>query len=555
MNVQFKQCVPRCRVKRGRARLAFAALFGVMAFAQQAVVAARAEAAAGAAAAASSYEPASARAAPGLQCNLYPTGEESATGVPVFTDDDGYARFYAMPPNGAHAVSELTLDCTDAAGKPSSYAVDLGSATTFAPNPLDLSTERGTDRPALKGDPMTRTQAELIQAGYGLRPDPAQDPHAYARWLAAASTPGRLLEAKRPDLHSHTTTSTSGAPWVGSALTGSPDYVLTEAVFNVPSGVPGGDHTTKTEIAIWNGLGGFGTGSGLIQGGVNVYTTPTIAAYGSWREYCCGDTDSNGYGGAFTPSPGDQIFSQEWYCDSKGNPDLNGGYGCTYLMDEKSGAILDCTLPGGKPCWSVKALPQCSVKPVKNCMTLGRAAEFVIENQSPQVSSSSTAFTDFRPGVTMAGTATNTLNKTKSISNDPDVNVLTDFTHTTTHILVTLAGQDDTDFNVEATQSSFPLYCHGPLKTTGAPGALTEFKWATKGADAQAPGEGECAWADRAPRGSEIKSGDTNTIWGYLNQLTNLPKGKYGEIEVYRDPNHDNDLVLTQIVGFVSPPF
>lgn len=50
--------------------------------------------------------------------------------------------------------------------------------------------------------------------------------------------------------------------------------------------------------------------------------------------------------GAFTPNPGDKIFSQEWYCDSKGNPDLNGGYGCTYLMNEKSGAILNCTLAG-----------------------------------------------------------------------------------------------------------------------------------------------------------------------------------------------------------------
>jgi hypothetical protein len=246
------------------------------------------------------------------------------------------------------------------------------------------------------------------------------------------------------------------------------------------AGVPAGDHTTDTEIAIWNGLGGFGT---------------------------------------------------------------------------KSGAILNCTLAGGKPCWSVKALAQCSVKPVKNCMTLGRAAEFIIENQSKQISSSSTAFTDFKPAVTMAGTATNTHDETTSISSDPDVNVLTDFTHTTTHVLVSLAGQDDTDFSVEATQSSFPLYCHGPLMTTGAPGALTEFKWAAKGADAQAPGEGECAWADRGPRGSEIKPGDTNTIWGYLNQLTNLPEGKYGEIEVYRDPNHDNDLVLTQIIGFVSPPF
>jgi hypothetical protein len=34
-----------------------------------------------------------------------------------------------------------------------------------------------------------------------------------------------------------------------------------------------------------------------------------------------------------------------------------------------------------------------------------------------------------------------------------------------------------------------------------------------------------------------------------------LPEGKYGEVEVYRDPSNDNYLVVTDIIGFVSPPF
>jgi len=131
---------------------------------------------------------------------------------------------------------------------------------------------------------------------------------------------------------------------VGSVMTGAPYYVSTEAVFNVPQAIPSGDETggktTGTEIAIWNGLGGFGTGSGLIQGGVGISTTPYAAVYGSWREYCCGDKYSNGYPGAFTPIPNDTIYSVEWYCDSQGNLNLNGGYGCTFLEDERSGAIL-----------------------------------------------------------------------------------------------------------------------------------------------------------------------------------------------------------------------
>ncbi len=215
------------------------------------------------------YAPASVHALPGLQCKLYPLGSTPSKGVPVFTDDDGYARFHAVKATVGDAVQRLTLDCTDSAGKTYSYSVDLTSGDTFAPRPLNLAIERGTDRPAVKGDPLSYTQSELIQAGYGLRPDPVKDPAAYARWLATASKPGRLLEAKRPDLRSHTVTSATSPYWVGSVLTGAPNYIATEASFNVPTGIPGGDATNATEIAIWNGLGGNGTGSGLIQGGVS----------------------------------------------------------------------------------------------------------------------------------------------------------------------------------------------------------------------------------------------------------------------------------------------
>ncbi len=235
-------------------------------------------------------------------------------------------------------------------------------------------------------------------------------------------------------------------------MTGAPSYISTYAVFNVPTAIPGGDQTNNTEISIWNGLGGFGTGSGLIQGGVGLSTSPTAASYDSWREYCCGDGDSNGFGGAFVPNPGDQIYSVEWYCDSVGNLNLNGGYGCTYLHDLSTGAILNCTSATGSPCWSVQALPLCSSNPnVKNCMTVGLAAEFVIEDQSPQLEVPSTAFTDFAPQVTMSGGAysAKTGSFSQTISTDPQVTILTDFTSTTTHMHVTLGTSDQTYFNIE----------------------------------------------------------------------------------------------------------
>jgi subtilase family serine protease len=99
---------------------------------------------------------------------------------------------------------------------------------------------------------------------------------------------------------------------------------------------------------------------------------------------------------------------------------------------------------------------------------------------------------------------------------------------------------------------SYRLFCHGPLKTTGD---KTPFVWAHAGAGASPPPAGHCAWADRGPRGAEIKQGDSNVILGQLGGLANLPAGKYAWFAVYTAPKSDNDLVVTETGKFVNPPF
>jgi len=394
------------------------------------------------------YAPASLRALPGLQCKVYPAESASSAAITVFTDDDGYARFHAVRAAAGDKVQRLTLDCTDSDGNFTSYSADLTSADTFAPRPLNLANERGTDRPALQGDPLSYTQAELIRAGYGLRPD-LTDAGPYSRWLAAASRPGRFLEIKRPNARPQASPSkkATAGPWTGSVMTGAPKYLSIEADFNVPAAIPSGDETTNTEISIWDGLGGFNlgsNGSGLIQGGVFVQTTATAAAYQAFREYCCGDGASNGYGGAFVPNPGDQIYAQNWYCDTNGNVSLGGGYGCTYVEDVTSGVILSCTSPTGSPCWSVPAFPLCSKDPTfPNCMTLGKSAEFIIENETAN------AFTDFTPTVDMYGAAysSTTGNYTQTITSDPKITTLVDYTDDTSHVTVSLGTTNETYFS------------------------------------------------------------------------------------------------------------
>lgn len=393
------------------------------------------------------YTPASVRALPGLQCKVYPAGAPSANAVTVFTDDDGYARFHAVRAAAVDKVQRLTIDCADANGNSTTYSADLTSDDTFAPHPLNLANERGTDRPPLTGDPLSYSQSELIQAGYGLRPDPS-DAGPYSRWLAAARRPGRMLEIKRPSARPQTAPgkSVKDGPWTGSVMSGAPKYLSIEAYFSVPTAIPSGDETANTEISIWDGLGGYGlgpNGSGLIQGGVFVQTTPSVALYGAFREYCCGDGPSNGYA-SYVPNPGDEIYSQNWYCDTNGNIAINGGYGCSYVDDITSGAILNCVSPTGSSCWSVPALPLCSKDPTyPNCMTLGKTAEFIIENET------SGAFPDFTPTVDIYGSAesSTTGSFTQTVTTDPKVTTLVDYTNTTSHMTVSLGTTNETYFS------------------------------------------------------------------------------------------------------------
>jgi hypothetical protein len=376
-----------------------------------------------------------------MKCDLGGTGTSGSAKIRLYTDDDGYARFQAVRPETGAEPKPLTMDCADPKGETHSYPINLNDPTVFAPNPLNIAHERGIDRPALAGNPLHYTQQQLLLGGYGLRPDPKKNGAAYSRWLASARISGRILQTVRPSLRTHGVSTIRASPWAGSILDGAPNYVFTEALFNVPTAIPGGDGTSTTEVAIWNGLGGFNQSAGLIQGMIFLQTTPTVAGYASGREYCCGYARSNGYGGAFTPNPGDQIYDQEWYCDAQGQINLNGGYGCSLLVDMTTGAVLTCTQAQGSPCWSAPAGPGCATTPNNNNCNLGLSAEFIIENQG-------SAYTDFQPQVTIAGSASSATGQYLTVTSDPAVILAADSTNTTTHLTVTLGTTDQTYFDI-----------------------------------------------------------------------------------------------------------
>ena len=104
---------------------------------------------------------------------------------------------------------------------------------------------------------------------------------------------------------------------------------------------------------------------------------------------------------------------------------------------------------------------------------------------------------------------------------------------------------------------AFPLYCHGPLTTSSPSGGktTTPFIWASTGAGAANPGPGQCAWADRGPRGIEIQPGGGNVICDWSGAMKSVPAGTFVEIGVARDPLDNNCMHLVRYLGIVSPPF
>jgi hypothetical protein len=120
-------------------------------------------------------------------------------------------------------------------------------------------------------------------------------------------------------------------------------------------------------------------------------------------------------------------------------------------------------------------------------------------------------------------------------------------------------------------ETSYPLVCQGPvnLETNGA----WEFTWSMTPASTTPPGQIQCAWLDRTPRGSELaitgrklpgggEAGVMNDLVSRVNcprlqtqqGLIVLGPNQYIEVMVAQDPTtHYMD--VASWVGLVNPPF
>jgi hypothetical protein len=402
------------------------------------------------------FEPASVAVPADSNCILHPEGNQDPNeSIHVYADEDGVARFLAVRPQLPSSVERLALDCTNASKRTMTYSVDLRSEVTFKPRPFDASRTTLAVRPALNGDPRRFTQEELVRAGYGLRPDPTQNPDAYQRWLAAASVPVYKLrsdqtlvwfpisrqrylgQAVDPPESVHKKTSVG---WTGVILYGSfqkkatsaetISYGSSSATLVVPKLTPG----PTASATIWNGL------DNVFQAIVDVNTTATVASFGIHHQTFdkhSGHTDTAGT--RFTPATGDHISIEEWYCNAKGDLNLNGGYECTNMVDITQHTQWECDKAKSSDCPSYKL----NAGDLGNGK-LGWQTEFIIEDDSKHAGE----WPIFSP-VTMHGSAdvikgngTKGVGRFVSVNygslSDPKIILLTDNNASNWHLRITL---------------------------------------------------------------------------------------------------------------------
>ncbi len=426
------------------------------------------------------FEPASVEVPAGNDCVIHPKdNRDPSQSIPVRSNADGVARFLAVRPTLPNSVAELVLDCTDSHGYANTFLVDLRSEETFAERPFDPSRANLALRPGLNGDPLSFTQDQLVEAGYGLRPDPTEDPDGYQTWLAAASAPAYKLRAaprasltplsagqmpsvgipeESPDSIEQGTVSLSPQNyWTGAILYGSYkknatlsttySYVKNQANFVVPKITPNIFATKTTALTIWNGL------DNVFQAIVDVVASPTVGSLGIHRQNFYHDLPKGSIdeqGVDFTPHSGDEIFVEEWYCDSKGHVKMAGGYGCSIMIDKTQNIEWECDQSSSTECQSYPI----EAKFLTNGV-LGQTAEFIIEDDTAETNGNCPSKTncydewvDISP-VTMTGSAlvvqgTSQTGKTVTTSTDPKVSLWTDNTTSAPfifgdrHFLITL---------------------------------------------------------------------------------------------------------------------
>ncbi len=280
--------------------------------------------------------------APAATCLLHGANGDS-DGVSLYADDDGEIEFFVTP----HAPTDLdvryALDCVADQGSLDTQFGDLRSAVAkTSPRSADGKSSAGPERrvislrPALLGDPMLYSQAELLVAGYPLRPDPIVSPADYAKWKDLVSVPAQMVSSRLVRRPSYAATSRNWCGYVADQPNAT--FSLAKGYFQIPS-VAQICSGCNTGAGLWAGLDGSWSADGrrshdVVQAGAEMdafsFFGTQINSYYVWREWYPDVQESISNMHA---DPGDTFYVQVWMGDSSGNLNPNGGYAWFYLQN------------------------------------------------------------------------------------------------------------------------------------------------------------------------------------------------------------------------------
>ncbi len=123
-------------------------------------------------------------------------------------------------------------------------------------------------RPALVGDPLSYSDAQLVALGFPPRPDPKLAPDTYQRWLKLVSHSATIVVGSRQPVPMPGSHGINDFYWAGYRVTSHPIYTQLQAVWQVP--YPYGETNNlgfTDSSSLWVGLGDGGSNGDLWQGG------------------------------------------------------------------------------------------------------------------------------------------------------------------------------------------------------------------------------------------------------------------------------------------------
>jgi hypothetical protein len=286
----------------------------------------------------------------------FPSGHTSA-----FANADGVIHFNITPTQ--EGTLTMPLVCQASGGTPLTYPLEVTATSDAAAIKASQSamsslaaSHPGTSRPPLSGDPMSYTSGELLERGYGRRPDPNKDSARYAKWLQRAQRPGTIVpttsiessDSNGPNANPHYNPGWSGA--VDTDPNGG-EFVDAWAQFNVPQAFAVNTFQNHSTASTWAGIGGtqgLGANTPLWQAGVAEWTDTVLwvqtSNYSAWWQLA-GTTGQNNV--SLDVNNGNDFYAEAWICDSSNswldtyttNPNA---YLCYYMENiTKSESLFD----------------------------------------------------------------------------------------------------------------------------------------------------------------------------------------------------------------------